>query len=485
MLALHRRRPLYRSGRVRTVIQLRPYQDQCIAGLRGAFSAGYRAPLLVSPVGSGKTVMFSYLAGRLLAAGKRSVIMAHREELLEQISSTLRAFDVRHGMIVAGERYDRRHGVHVASVQTLVRRLDRGIDPPDYVIADEAHHCIGGSSWGKVVAAWSSARLIGVTATPERLSGEGLGQVFDTMVMGPSVRELIDAGALSDYRLFAPRDRLDLSGVRRRGGDFARSEVEVAIDKPAIVGDAVAHYRRLCDGAPAVAFCVSIAHAQHVAESFRAQGYRAASIDGKMPREDRRAIIADFRSGALNVLASCDLISEGFDVPGIVAAILLRPTESLAMYLQQTGRALRTAPGKSQAVILDHVGNSLDRHGLPDDEREWSLEGRAAGGKRKKDSEALCRQCKSCFAISPAYAAICRECGSAFAVKARKLETRDGELGEVDPETVRRQQRREQGRAQTYDALVALGRMRGMRSPEGWARHVLQAREAKARRATG
>ena len=361
-----------------TAIVLRPYQSDWIGGLRGAFRAGHHSPLGVLSTGGGKTVCFSYLTSRLTQNRQRVVILAHREELLDQISRTLTAFDVRHGVIGAGSLYDRRLTAHVASVFTLARRLDR-VAVPDYVICDEAHHATGASTWGKVIAYWRDRnprlRVIGVTATPERLSGEGLGETFDTMVLGPTTRELIDLGALADYKLFAPRQAVDLSGVHMRGGDYAKGELAAAMDKPAIVGSAVGEYRAKMDGLPAVAFCVSVEHAEHVAEQFRSNGYRAVSIDGKMDRVRRREIVRDFGRGAINVLASCDLISEGFDVPGIVGAILLRPTWSLALYLQQVGRALRTAPGKDRAIILDHVGNHL-RHGLPDDPRDWSLLGR-------------------------------------------------------------------------------------------------------------
>ena len=462
------------------MITLRLYQQDAIASLRAAFRAGRHSPLLVMPTGAGKTVTFSYLASSIAGHGKRTVIMVHREELQQQVCETLRRFDVQHGRIAAGQPYDRRMLTQVASVFALARRLD-SVDVPDYVICDEAHHCIAGSSWGKVVEHWRAKnprlRLVGVTATPERLSGEGLGEVFDDLIIGPTTRELIDLGALSSYRLFAPAQQMDFSGVSRRAGDYARGEVESVMDKPAVTGDACAHYRRHCDGAPAVAFCVSVAHAEHVAEQFRSIGYRAASIDGKMDRTLRQSLIAEFGRGAINVLTSCDLISEGFDVPGIVSAILLRPTQSLSLYLQQVGRALRVAPGKPHALILDHVGNSA-RHGMPDDVREWSLIGRE-GGRKSKAGEASARQCPTCYAMSPAAARACRECGAEFPAKPREVEVREGELSEVDVLQARRQAKRDQGAAQSIEALIELGRMRGMKNPAGWARHVWESRQRK------
>lgn len=470
------------------MIALRAYQDASIAALRDSIRRGKRAPLLVSPTGSGKTVIFSYLTSRLVAGGKRVVILNHRAELSEQISRALNLAEVRHGLITAGMSYDKRPLAHVASVMTVVRRLAR-VEVPDYVVIDEAHHCIAGSTWGKVIAEWRIANpaliVIGVTATPERLGGEPLSKMFDDMVLGPTTGELIADGWLAPYKLFAPpkAQQADLSGVHTKMGDFVQAESEAVMDKPAIIGSAVSHYRKYCNGAPAVAFCVGVKHAWHVAEQFQAEGFRAASIDGTMDATTRRNIVRDFSAGQLHVMTSCDLVSEGFDVPGMVGAILLRPTQSLALNLQQVGRALRICDGKTHAVILDHVGNSA-RHGLPDDDREWSLEGRDKKQKKKDPDDIAIRQCKACFAVSRATALVCRECGLAFEGKPRKIEQRDGELAEVDPAIARIQFMQARANADSLEGLIEVGRMKGMKNPEGWARHVVQAREAKRNRRT-
>lgn len=465
-----------------SALQLRPYQDTWIDGLRQAFREGHHSPLGVLPTGGGKTVCFSYLTARLLSAGQRVSILAHRDELLDQISETLGKFDVAHGILSAGALYDRRQRAHVSGVFTLGRRLDR-VEVPDYAICDEAHHAIGASTWGKIIAYWRDRnprfRLIGVTATPERLSGEGLGETFDTMVLGPTTRELIDLQALAPYRLFAPAQAVDLSSVGMQGGDYKRGASAAVMDKPAIVGNTIAEYQRLLNGAPTVSFEVSVENAQHMAEQFRAAGYRAACLDGKMDKVMRREIVRDFGRGALNVLTSCEIISEGFDVPGIVGAILRRPTWSLAMYLQQVGRALRTAPGKEHAVLLDQVGNS-GRHGLPDDPREWSLLGRQE--KRKKDADNVaCRQCQFCYAVSPAAASKCRECGKPFPIKAREIEQVDGTLSEVEVARARREAAAVQAAAKTLEELIEVGRRRGFKNAAGWAKHVFDARQARGR----
>ena len=421
--------------------------------------------------------MFSYMAGRAVEKGLRVWILAHRVELLDQISRTLRDFAVPHGMIAPGYIGDRRKPVQVASVFTLARRLDR-YEKPDLIIVDEAHHCTTGSTWGQVIAANPQAKLLGVTATPCRLDGAGLGDVFNAMVQGPTMRDLIDLGALSPYRLFAPAG-VDLAGVHTRMGDFVRGELAAAVDKPSITGDAVAHYKKLAPGRRAVAFCVSVEHAVHVAESFRAAGISAQAIDGGMDRVLRASVLSEFSRGGIQVITSCDLISEGFDAPAIEAAILLRPTQSLGLYLQQVGRALRTFPGKTEAIILDHAGN-VKRHGLPDEERVWSLDGTVRQKKAQK-SEVPVKTCGSCFATVHAAATHCA-CGFEFPVQRREVEHVEGVLQEIDLATAVKMRRQEQGRAQTEAELVALGRSRGMKRPELWARFVIRARQAKQAR---
>ena len=466
------------------MISLYPFQDKLVNQLRGAIRKGHKRILLVSPTGSGKTVMFAYLVSRMASKGVRSNIMAHRQELTAQIGSTLDKFGCGYGVIAAGENYDPKPLTHVSSVFTAVRRTST-IPTPAYVIIDEAHHCIARSTWAKCIDRWTDSnpnlRVIGVTATPERLSGEGLGRVFDKMIVGPGTAELIAEGFLSKYKIFAPAKPLDTRSLHMLAGDYKRNEAEELVNRPSITGDAVAHYRKYLNGAPAVAFCVSVKHAWAVAESFRSCGFKSAHIDGTMTKIHRRLLVDDFSSGKLNVLTSCDLISEGFDVPGLYGAIFLRPTASLALYLQQCGRTLRTAPGKEHAILLDHVGNSA-RHGLPCDEREWSLDSKAKRSRKDADDIAI-RQCPACGAVSGAAAVKCGECGHVFEVKPRKIDEVEGELEEVEKEFKRKLARKQQGSAADISALVELGKMRGMKNPHGWAYHVMQARNQRRGRA--
>jgi superfamily II DNA or RNA helicase len=457
-------------------MNLRPYQEAVIAEVRQALRAGCQAPLVVSPTGSGKTVMFSHIAHGAGAKGKRVWILVHRAELVEQTSRTMRELDIPHGVIAAGWPVDPLPHVQVVSVQTVVRRTG-GLIPPDIIIVDECHHAAAGT-WSKILQAFPKAIRLGFTATPERLDGKGLAGAFDTLIRGPEVAWLIEQGFLSPPKYYAPPNQLNLEGLNVRGGDFARDELAKEMDKPMITGDAVQHYQRLCPGAPSVVFCASIAHAEHVAQAFSAAGYSAATLDGTLDRVERRRRVRDLGNGSLQVLTSCEIISEGFDIPTVTAAILLRPTKSLGMHLQQVGRVLRVAPGKANAIILDHVGNCL-RHGLAEEEREWSLEGRPKKKKKASDEDAPpVRQCPKCYACHVP-APICPECGHAYEVKKREIEHQDGELVELNAEWMAKQRRQEQGQAQTFEELVELGKARGYKSPAFWAKRVWESRRGR------
>lgn len=459
------------------MITLRDYQQAAADRIRMAYRSGASRPIFVAPTGSGKTVLFAYMAQQAAERGNNTLILVHRQELLNQTSRTLDQFDVRHGIIARGMTHTQDR-VQVASVQTLVRRLSLMRWRPTWIVVDEAHHAVTGSTWGKVLAHFSDAKVLGVTATPERLDGRGLGEAFDTLIMGPTVRELIDAGHLSRPVVYAP-SRPDMSGVHTRAGDFARDELDELMDRPSITGDAVAHYGRLCRNEPAIAFCTSIKHAEHTAEQFRAAGYQAASIDGTLDDRTRRERITDLGSGRLHVLTSCEIISEGTDIPVVSAAILLRPTQSLALALQQMGRAMRIHPGKTRAVILDHAGN-VWRHGLPDEDREWSLEGRPRTKRKSSDDETALpiRQCEQCYTVHRP-APRCPSCGYVYPVQERKINEVAGTLEEVRQDEIRRHRRMEVGMAKTMGELIALGRQRGYKNPQGWAYMTMQMRSKR------
>jgi len=457
------------------VFDLRPYQQAAVDGVRDSFRSGRRRPLLVAPTGSGKTVIFSFVTASAAAKGNRTLVLVHRAELLEQCHRSLSQMDVPHGLIASGLTPDRSQLTQIASVQTLVRRFDR-VMAPDLIVIDEAHHATAGA-WASVLAQYPNARVLGVTATPQRLDGKGLGQVFDDLIRGPEVTKLIDQGYLCKPVYYAPKT-VDLTGVHMVAGDYNRAEVAERMDRPTITGDAVIHYRKYAEGQPCIVFCTGIKHAEHVAQAFNAAGCRFKVIDGTLAKEERARRVIDLSSGTLQGLVSVDIVSEGFDLPCVSTAILLRPTASLSLHLQQIGRVLRPSPGKQRAVILDHVGNCR-RHGLAEEVRDWSLDGIRKRSKRgPQDDVADTRQCPECFAVhtpSPA----CPQCLHVYEIKDRIPDVVDGELEELKAREAIRGRKREQGTAQTLEDLIRVGKARGMKNPYGWAHNVFKARQKK------
>ena len=454
------------------LLTLRPYQQTIVDKLRDAYRQGFRAPILSSPVASGKMVMFAFITEGAAAMGKRVTILTHRRELLLQGSRGLMEIGVPHGIIAPGHSMTR-DNVQVASKDSLVRRLDR-VQAPDLIVLDESHHCVNGSTWGKILDAYPSAKLLGVTATPSRLDGRGLGVksggYFDTMVHGPSVGKLIELGFLSRPVVYAPPIQYETKGMRKRFGDYVASDVAERLDKPTITGCAVQHYQRICPGVPAIAFCASVAHAEHVAEQFNAAGIDSVSVDGTLPDAVRRSRIDDLASGGIKVLASCDLISEGLDIPVVTAAILLRPTQSTGLFIQQVGRAMRIHPGKKNAIILDHVGNT-HQHGLPDEEREWSLDGDNNGKRAEAGEVNPYVQCDNCYRMYTRLELKCPECGHERTVQQRELEQIEGELEEIrEVERKKIQLRREEGMCGSLEELKELGRARGYKPGWAWIR---------------
>jgi superfamily II DNA or RNA helicase len=372
--------------------------------------------LLQMPTGSGKAVVLAAIAASASAKGRRVLVVVHRRELLHQAAAKLKAAGVQHGFFAPGcaETDDI---VQLGSIQTLVGRLDR-LPPFDLIVLDEAHHAVA-PQWARLLAAQPRVWVLGFTATPERADGKGLGKscggVFDGLVIGPSVAELITDGYLVGTRVFVPPEVPDLSGVRIRAGDYDVAALAEMMDRPPLVGNAVEHYARITPGLPAIAFCATVQHALDVAAAFRATGWRAVAVHGGMPTQERDEALTGLASGAQQIVCSCDLISEGLDVPSVGVVILLRPTQSLSLHLQQIGRGLRPSSGKQHLIVLDHAGNTL-RHGFAEDPRRWSLEGRL---KRELSTTPALRRCPECGLVQDGTGRTCSGCGSELPTRPR------------------------------------------------------------------
>jgi len=453
---------------------LRNYQTDLIEQARTQIRQGKRTTLMVAPTGAGKTALAAYMLGTAAARGRRAWFVVHRRELITQSSRTFEKVGIAHGIIGAGFAENRHELVQITGVQTLRNRLDT-LPPPDMIIWDECHH-IASQSWSDIFSKFPDVVHIGLTATPCRLDGRGLKDWFEVMVEGPTTAWLIEQGFLSPYKLFAPSTP-DLEGLKSRGGDYVTADLAHRMDKPSITGDVISHYRKLCDGQRAIVFAANIQHSLNVVEQFRSAGYTAAHLDGKTDRLVRDRTLKDFEAGRVQIVSNVDLFGEGFDAPSISAVILLRPTQSTGLYLQQVGRALRTSDGKTHAVILDHAGNAL-RHGLPDEIREWNLDAKPKTKRQRETDAPLIKQCLTCYAVHTP-APVCPVCGNVYEVKTRTVEQVDGELIELSAEMVIKAKKREQATASTLQDLITLATARKYKNPVAWARHVQKARISK------
>ena len=474
--------------------KLRDYQQRGVEEIRGQYRDGKKAVLYVLPTGGGKTVTYAHIAEQAGAKGNRVLILEHRKELIRQASLASGGLGLHHRIVAPqnkiidirrahvgqfGQPYiDQNGDVAVASVQTLARRISwlQEFDPA-MIIIDEAHHAVAGT-WARIIEALPKAKLLGVTATPCRTDGQGLGDVFDSMVLGPSMEDLIESGSLVPPRIFAPPLRADLSSVHRSKGDLRTDEQADILDQPTIIGDAVNEYRKLAAHRPAIVFCCNVKHAKHVAEQFRAAGFKFYAIFGDMDDGERDRLIYGLADGSVEGLVSVDVISEGTDIPVAEVAIMLRATESESLFLQQAGRVLRPADGKEYGLIIDHVGNVM-RHGKPHDDRSWTLDGRQKRGSNGEKGEAAVKilQCPECYLVHDP-APTCPQCGHHYEARVfqpRHLEGELVEMVETDEERERRLARKEQGRAKDVDALVKLGHSKSR------AEHIIAARQEKER----
>lgn len=466
--------------------EITPFPDQfdLINGVRNSMRR-YKSVLMQSATGTGKTVMASYMMQQAHGKGSRCIFVVPRRELLRQTAKTLDGYRIPYGCIAAGYTDNPFARIRLATSGTLARRLDT-IAPPNILFVDECH--FGGGDidriikWAKDGGAW----VIGLSATPWKLSGKGLGDWFDDMVQGPQIRWLIDNKRLSDYRLFAP-NRPDLSKIKTTAGDYNKGQLDdmMTADR-VLIGNAVKHYREHAMGRLNVAFGTSVKHAEIIAQSFRDAGIPAAHVSGAMDDDEIARRVKAFARRELLVLSNCELLTFGFDLAAaanmdvtVEAMSDLRPTKSLSLQMQKWGRVLRMKD--YHAMIFDHAGNSdPDLHGLPDSDRQWSLNGRESNGRKGQKTEPT-RQCETCYFVhrpSPC----CPNCGFVYPIKSREVEEIEGELMEVSRDQQKqaaKEMRMAQGMAKTYSELVAHFVLKGSKNPHYQAKMIMDARKRK------
>ena len=440
---------------------LRDYQRDLYNKTARAFKGGYRRVLVVAPCGAGKSYLFAEMARKTQGD---VLVLVHRNELKQQHIGLLRKLGIEN--------------TRVETYQTESRRL--GNHPrPRLLIVDEAH-LSRSNTWQKIIEYYNTY-TVGLSASPVRLDNRPLGDIYEFLVEGVDTRWLIQNKCLAPYEYYAPTT-VDTSELRVSYGDYVVSDLERLMSERAIYGDVVASYQRIAGGERAIAYCVSVAHAHQTAEAFNNAGINAVPLSADTPSNERRRIMDDFKAGRITILCNCTLLSEGISIDEVSCVILLRPTESVALGIQQMMRCMRYLPNKT-AKIIDCVGN-YTRVGLPDDDREWHLDKPVP--KRKLTDEhgnfyiRCCPECFMTFATAP----ICPFCGAEYPLHPMEIKVHESiELARITAEEnariaeAKKKSRQEQGRAQSFEELVALGRKRGYKNPAFWAAKVLRGRK--------
>lgn len=443
-----------------SVLNLRDYQRPLYENTRNAFRAGHKRVLCVLPCGGGKSYLFAAMAQ---ATKGETLILTHRQELKAQHEALLKELGITN--------------TRIAMVITEANHLGE-YDAPRLIITDEAH-LSRSNSWMRVLDYYNTY-TVGFTATPVRMDGKPLGDIYTAMVQGVSVRWLIEHKHLAPYEYYAPVE-VETDNLRVRGGDFLLKDLERIMQDSAIYSNAVQSWERLAKGEKTIAYCVSVEHARETARRFHEAGYTAAELDGGTLKKQREAIMQDFRDGKITILCNVGIISEGVSVNDVSCCLLLRPTQSHALYWQQAMRCMRYLSGKT-AKIIDCVGN-YTRNPMPDADVEWSLSEKGKCKPRlNEEGNFFIRTCKNCF-MTFKTAPVCPFCGTTYELHPREIKAHeDIELKRITAEEQRliekqrKQNRQEQGKARTFPELVELGKQRGYKNPTGWAYMVLKGR---------
>jgi superfamily II DNA or RNA helicase len=419
------------------------------------------------PTGSGKTIVARALVEGAAAKHKRVLFLAPRRELIFQTCEKLEAVGVSYGVLMAGQVPRRWEPVQVACVSTLTTRCLRNhsmaLPAADLVIVDEAHLSIAKQTRA-LLDAYPGAVKVGLTATPARTDGKGLGAMYDDLVLGPSVAELTALGHLVPVRYFAPT-KPDLAKIRVVRGDYDQAALGARMDDPKLVGDIVANWARIAPERKTVVFAVNVSHSMHLRDRFLEIGVTAEHLDGATPKEERAAILKRLRAGETQVLCNCEVLTYGWDEPSIACAVLARPTKSLARYFQMVGRVLRPSDGKADCIAIDHSG-AVDEIGFVDEPIVWSLDAsdnvneRHAKDREAKPKTITCGECATVFSAR----GTCPNCGAEVPKHfAKPVEVLNAELAELE-----RDKRRKNREWSNREKRVFHGELLGVQGERGY-----------------
>jgi len=391
-----------------------PHQEKMITALRVSAAKNDRI-LLSSPTGSGKSFIFSAITSSAFSRGYRIWVIVPLTVLLEQSSTHFRKWEIPHGLIASGHRESRAFKVHIVSKQTIERRWSQIKNWPDLIIIDECHINYG-FQLRLLENIPAGTKIIGMTATPERLDRKGLSDIYQDMVKGAGIKYLIENDYLSNFDYYAPPLQ-GLDELHKTGTDYKADELEALMQRRAVYGKAIGHYRELANKKKTLCYCRNIKHAEQIAHLFREHGYNFENLDGTMKHKKRREIVSALADGRLDGVTSVNLIAYGFDLPGVENIIMLRPTLSRAMFFQMIGRGLRVSPGKEKCTIFDHVNNSYEHLDLESNKTlidamsnfNWNFYGDQK--KKKKDKVAhMMKQCTGCWQYFDGV--VCPNCGN-------------------------------------------------------------------------
>ena len=374
-------------------MKLRDYQEELVDGIKQSMIAGNHSIIVQSPPRSGKTVVMAHIAKGATDKGNTVLFFSHRKEINEQVVNTFKRNDVDMNLVT------------IDSVTKVARNLDR-ISEPSIILIDEAHH-VKAKTYLKIIEHFSNSVVLMFTGTPARLDGSGFDDIADDIVLGKSVKWLQENGNIAPFKYYAP-SLIDTTNLKKRGGEFTKKSVDDTM-KRVIYGDVIRHYEKLAKGKQAIVYTHSVEASESVSNTFKKNGYTSIAISGKTPPEVRERAMQAFRDREITIMVNCELFTEGIDLPNVDVCIMLRPTQSLSLYLQFAMRALNPREGKT-AIIIDHVGN-IDRHGLPNADREWSLKGINKTKKKLKLGEPTTRTCDECYATFWSAERICPMCG--------------------------------------------------------------------------
>lgn len=374
-------------------MKLRDYQEELVDGIKQSMIAGNHSIIVQSPPRSGKTVVMAHIAKGATDKGNTILFFSHRKEINEQVVNTFKRNGVDMNLVT------------IDSVTKVARNLDR-IQEPSIILIDEAHH-VKAKTYLKIIEYYINSIVLMFTGTPARLDGSGFDDIADDIVLGKSVKWLQENGNIAPFKYYAP-SLIDTTNLKKRGGEFTKKSVDDTM-KRVVYGDVIRHYEKLAKGKQAIVYTHSVEASESVSNTFKKNGYTSIAISGKTPPEVRERAMQAFRDRELTIMVNCELFTEGIDLPNVDVCIMLRPTQSLSLYLQFAMRALNPREGKT-AIIIDHVGN-VDRHGLPNADREWSLKGVNKTKKKLKLGEPTTRTCDECYATFWSAERICPMCG--------------------------------------------------------------------------